>query len=370
MSNNTFSDLQKKILAIFLGVALPIIALEFMLRLLPVNEGLHQLSVSDSNKVMRFEENRDFTWSRGWNFSVVSRKHSNNYGFLNDYDYFKHETTPLVAIIGDSYVEAAQVQNSLAMHGLLAKVVANRGRVYSFGVSGMPMSTYLMYAEYAYQEFKPDSMVFIIVGNDFDESLLKYDRKRGGYHFVETDNGDLVLQRVDFESDLMKKLARQFALLRYLYLNLEIFDRDWLELISNSQRYVGNSSAEANSERVADSQKAVDEFFRQLPSYSGLAADDILFVVDGMRPHIYSNSELQKAQGSFVDIMCSYFINQAGEKGYEVIDMQPIFISQHKKEGTRFEFETDGHWNELGHKHAGEAIALSNVFAKTFNIEP
>ena len=51
-------------------------------------------------------------------------------------------------------------------------------------------------------------------------------------------------------------------------------------------------------------------------------------------------------------------------RGYEVIDMQPIFRDHYKKYGKRFEFPTDGHWNALGHGVVFEAITDSSFFAK------
>jgi hypothetical protein len=367
MNNNQLSDAQKKFITVLIGLILPIVALEFLLRILPASEGLHPLAVNANSKIMRFEENRDFTWSQGWNFSIISKKHTNNYGFLNDRDYNPHETTPLMAIIGDSYVAATQIENRLAMHGVLAKMVGDRGRVYSFGAPGIPLATYLMYAEYVADEFKPDSMVFIVVGNDFDESLSQYKRMPGAYHFFIVESGELALQRVDLEPNFVIKVLRQSALIMYLYDNLELYKLFNL-VINNPAHNTDNISNPIDSDRVLVSKKAVDEFFRQLPLRSKLTTKDILFVIDGLRPQIYSEAEFQEAQDNYRNIMRKYFIRKAIENDYEVIDMQPIFINRHRQDGAKFEFETDGHWNILGHQLVANEIESSKVFSKTFNI--
>ena len=95
---------------------------------------------------------------------------------MSDYDYHpaSQDESPLLAIIGDSYVEAAQVANRKSMHGLLASRFDGKGRIYGLGYSGAPLSQYLAFADFARNEFKPDAMAFVIIGNDFDESLLKY----------------------------------------------------------------------------------------------------------------------------------------------------------------------------------------------------
>ena len=340
------------------------------MRILPVHEGVYQLAVNDNNPVIRYQENRDFIFSSGWNFPIVAPKHSNNYGFLNDQDYSNQEDTPLMAIIGDSFVEALQVENQLAMYGILAKEAADgEGRVYSFGVSGSPLSTYLAYAEYVSNEFHPTSMVFVIIINDFDESISKYREQQGMHLFRLNSNGELELERSDFEPGIVRKLAKQSALIRYLHLDLQIFDRilPWiLGGVDDSVKYASNTLADTSSEHVLDSKKAVDKFFDLLPLYSHLNADSILFVIDGMRPDLYSDTEFKMARGSYFDIMRKHFINKAMNNGYEIIDMQPIFITEHRENGTKFEFETDGHWNIAGHKLVAESIQYSNVYSRTF----
>ena len=372
MVSKILGDLPQKIISIFIGIAFSLILLELSLRLLPVSEGRHQLAVNDSNPIPRFEENRDFIWSADWNFSIVTQKHSNNYGFISDQDYSKEDNSPLMAIIGDSYVEAMQVENKVTMHGILTKeLAADKGRVYSFGVAGEPLSTYLANAKYAYDEFNATSMVFIVVGNDFDQSLAKYYRRPGLYQFRITDDDELVLKRSDFEPSITTQWARKSALLRYLNTNLKIFDRNLVEeitgLLGNSENNVSDNPTDVDPERVAYSKKAVDEFFNLLPSYSNLNTENILFIVDAMRPEIYSDEELKMARGNYSDVMRRYLIEQAMKNDYEVIYMEPIFIQRNREDGARFEFETDGHWNALGHKLVAEAIQSSDVYARTFN---
>ena len=58
-------------------------------------------------------------------------------------------------------------------------------RVYSFGTQSSTLSSYLAYADYVAKLFHPQTIVFIIIGNDFDESLLKYKNEPGHSYFVE-----------------------------------------------------------------------------------------------------------------------------------------------------------------------------------------
>jgi hypothetical protein len=75
---------------------------------------------------------------------------------------------------------------------------------------------------------------------------------------------------------------------------------------------------------------------------------------------------LLEAEDSFVSQLRRYFKKQAVSRGYEVIDMQPVFIKKHRLDNSRFEFPTDGHWNELGHKLVAEEIQKTAVFTRVF----
>lgn len=172
------------------SMALSLVALLLLLelgfRLLPVNEGLRGLSVDEQNPVFRFTPHRESVYSRGWNFSIVNRVRTNNYGFINDHDYDPALTTPLLAVIGDSFVEAVMVPFAQTGVSRLADSVGAAGRVYGFGTSGSSLSQYLAYARYVRDTFHPTALTVVIVGNDFDESLRTYKNEPGLHYFAES----------------------------------------------------------------------------------------------------------------------------------------------------------------------------------------
>ncbi len=349
-------------------IVIPLLLLELTFRVLPVSSPPYLLPVSEESPVARFQANQPYVHSKGWNFAVRAKKYSNNYGYINENDYDADASSPLLMVVGDSYVEANQVDAGNSAAELLHSEVEPDGRAYSIGLSGAPLSQYLVFAEYSKITFYPQAMVFIIIGNDFDQSLLKYNGARRFHLFRETGE-DLILERVDYSLSKAKALLRKSAFMRYVMLNLEV--RASLERLLNRApaqpaEYVGNVPFTVDEERINDSMRAVDEFFDQLPLRSGLDATQILFVIDGMRPSLYSEDELERAEDSFFAQMKRYFEGQALSLGYEVIDMQPIFIKRNKLDNSRFEFETDGHWNELGHSLAAKEIKNSAVFKSTF----
>ena len=356
------------LLSIGIGLLVPLLLAEAVLRLLPVRSGLRTLPINATNPVRRFTPNRSFTFSRDWNFSLINRGRTNNLGFVNDQDYDSTAHTPLLAVIGDSYIEAPMVPYPETIQGRLARCVNGHGRVYSFGASGAPLSEYLGEAEYVRSTFHPDGALVLVVGNDFDRSLRWYTGATG-FHLVQRDSTGLVLQLVDYEPSLYRRIVRHSALARYVILNLAggvAHAKHFLRGGRSRPKYVGNTEASFTPERVRDAREAVDAFLRELPARSGLSPDRILVMVDAMRPDLYSSDSLAAAAGSYFDLMRRYLLARARTAGFDVIDMQPHFLRRHALDGSRFEFPRDDHWNGRGHETAAAAAAASTVFRKVF----
>jgi hypothetical protein len=364
-----FKLVSLSVISILLGLLLSLLVLESVLRCLPVSEGFKTLPVNQDNPILRFTPNRISVWSRGWNFSRVNRVRANNYGFISDSDYDPRATTPLLAIIGDSYVEAAMIPYAQTGAAILNRSLGERARVYTFGSSGSPMSQYLAYAEYVRDTFHPAGLVIVIVGNDFDESLLKYKHAPAFHYFVENNYGELVLRRIDFKPSFLGRIVQRSALGMYLLQNLQILSvrerlKDTLQsLHGRHPTYVGNTPVSADPIRVSDSKRVVDTFLHMLPSMSGLDTSRIALVVDGNRQAIYDDTPSREpVQVSYFDVMRLYLMEGAQAKGFEVIDMQQGFVDHYRHNGQRFEFPDDGHWNAIGHEVFVKAVQLSKVY--------
>ena len=362
-------------LTIAVGLLLPLLALECVMHLLPVSDAANTQAVNQARPVIHFMPNQDITFSRGWAFSISNVKHINNYGYMSDYDYHPAalDDSPLLVIIGDSYVEAAQVENSKSMHGLLASRIDSKGRIYGLGYSGSPLSQYLAFADFARNEFKPDSMAFVIIENDFDESLLEYKSAPGFHYFTTKGDGTMELILVNYDaSNFIRKTAKRSALIRYLILTVGIDLETVSAIFASEERtrqrhFVGNTPANTEQVRLKKSQAAVDTFFDELPERSGLSPGRILLIVDGMRPHLYTSDGMTVAKGSYFDLMRNFFMQRATALGYQIIDMQPVFQSHYRRHKQRFEFPIDAHWNELGHKLVADEIEQSATFRDLFS---
>jgi hypothetical protein len=350
-------------------------AAEVALRFLPVPTGLRSLPVNSANPVLSFEPNRPFAYSIGWNFHTAVRGRVNNAGFVNDQDYAK-SGPPLIAVIGDSFIEAQMVPYPETLQARLAAALAGTFRVYSFAASGAPLSQYLIFAGHAVRDYGARAVVINVVGNDFDESLAAYKNGPGFWLYARDADGALRLRLTEHQPGALTSLARHSALVRYAFLNLRVGHatsnlRDWFATLSASKprdsgkppppperTYAGNTDASTAPQRVTDSLAALDAFFRDVPDRVGLPPERVLFTLDGFRyaGHVKPDS--------YFGLMRRAFMEKAQAHGYEVIDMDTRFIPRHARTGESFEFFDDNHWNSIGHGIAAEAVLESKLLAR------
>jgi len=358
--------MRARLLALGFGAAVLFVAAEVTLRFLPVATPMRPLPVNAEAPVFRFAPDREFTFSQDWNFRLANHGRINGAGFVNDQEYVESSALPLLAVIGDSFIEAAMVPCGETLQGRLAADVAGRGRVYSFAASGAPLSQYLVWAEHARERYAPAALVVSIVGNDFDESMARYSLYPGLHHFAPDEAGALRLVRADFRPSPVGPLVYASAVGRYLLLNLKLRTH-----LSNLLRgaappdetwYVGNTPAEYTPERLAEAQRALETFLERLPAMSGLPPERVLLVVDGMRPELYDPPQLERASTSFFGVMRARLLEQGRARGFEVLDLQPAMREFFERDGRRLEFPTDYHWNAAGHQAAADAVRGSRVW--------
>ena len=348
-----------------------VILAEIVLRFFPVASGLWAVPVDVAQPIFRFTPNRDFLFSRDWNFSIVNRGRINNDGFVNDQNYDQADPRPLLTVIGDSYVEAAMVPNHQTFYRRLAEKLKDAGRVYSFGASGAPLSQYLAWARYVSQKYRPSGIAILVVGNDFDESLWTYNQRPGLHVYKRDADGRLRLTRIDYSPSPFRFVIRHSALGRYLVFNLglrhlALAAAARIGLISPAQaaapEYVGNTAAVASAQRVRDSEEGIIAFFADLANSVPLPPDRILFLVEGAR----YESDVAATEQSYFGLMRARFMSEALRRGHEVIDLQPWFVNRSRGGNVRFEYPTDGHWNALGHEVAAQALGASKLYQTVF----
>lgn len=347
--------------SIILSVLVSLLLIEIGLRFFPVQSYMPLRPVTQEDPVLRFKPNHNFVFSSGWDFDAYATGHINAQGWVHDRDYIRGNK-PVLAVIGDSYIQARMVTHDQTVQGILDKDMPSID-VFSFGIGGAPMSQYLIFARHARDLYQPDFMVFNIVSNDFDESLPQYKNMPRFHYFVEDDMGHISPQLIGtYTPSKIKEIMSHSALVRYLYFHLNLanaYNRFLFKKRGGDTHYVGNVEAKVSEQKILDSQNAVRTFLQLLPDYSGLQKNKIVLVMDGIRSDIYNDTE---SGGSYFARMRAFTIHEASARGYTIIDMHPVFKRHYEEHGQRFEFTRDAHWNALAHTLAADEIGKSAPF--------
>jgi hypothetical protein len=347
-------------LAVVASVAITLLVLEIVLRFLPVAWSPPVVPPTAENPIQRYAPNTPFTWSLGWNFYAVIHGRSNAQGFLADHDYAAANSTPLVAVAGDSYVEALRVPFAETVTGRLQTMLGKGGRAYAFAQSGVPLSQYVAYAQHACAVYRPQRLVVVIVGNDFDESVFEHRRRDGIYHLYPRPDGSFDYRLTPLpDPGPIERVLRHSALALYLARNVGVSNVvDWFRPnAANAQTdYVGHTAAAADPARLDEGYRVIAWFLDALPQAACLLPHNVALVVDAPRPQLYDPAELAAVQTSYFVQMRTRLISEAKRLGFNVVDMEPEFLKAYAADGRPFEYPSDGHWNAHGHEVAAAAV--------------
>ncbi|MDC0603829.1 hypothetical protein OAO96_00890 [Amylibacter sp.] len=340
---------------IFLFVAVAVL-LEVIFRILPTTSPVDLQAATGEEDILRFYPNQTAVFSLGGNFYKTVTKETNNAGFYSSFNFIENKK-PDIMVIGDSYVEAVQIETSDTLGEIIA-AKENKKDIYQMGVSGVPMSQYIKMVEYAQKNYKPDHFIIVIVGNDFDESLCEYRIKLGTWCFDE--NMKLTFNPFNGYTGL-RSYARKSAFARYVFLQVGINWRDLMAVLKlkpqgmeAASEYAGNVKRLKSRDIFDKSVMVVDKFFEELEKLN--ISDAVTLVLDANRQDIYNNQRSE----SYFKKMRDYTIIKASENGVRLVDMRPIFLDDYKENQIKFEFPTDGHWNEHAHKLVAEALMDNN----------
>ena len=337
--------------------------LEVIFRLLPTTSPVDLQVISDRTDVLKFYPDQKGRFSLGTNFYKVVEKNTNNYGFYSSYDYFPN-AKPNIAIIGDSFVQAAQIRNQNTV-GEVIQSEHNNLKVYQFGVSGVALSQYIQMLKYTKKEFSPKHYVVVIVGNDFDEAICSYYIKPGTWCF--NDDFDLEFNPfIGFKG--FRNLMRKSATLKYLVFQVGFNWRAMISMIKGDEKfnfnkvipkvgsridqnslnyisqYAGNTERFKSAKVTSMSKGAIKAFFQELSKMDML--DKVTIIIDADREDIYKDT----FSYSYFNEMRKFMIDEALSFGVNYLDMDLIFRNDYKANNKRFEFSTDEHWNEYTHK--------------------
>jgi lysophospholipase L1-like esterase len=297
--------------------------------------------------ITKYQPNTNGQYTVGPACYKMGKWNINNEGWNNYNQYDSLQKSPLIAVIGDSYIEAFQVNADEHVSSLLQKRLPN-SRVYSFGISGAPFSHYIHLANYVKNKFAPNLIIINVVHNDFDESLHTHNRT--SIHASVNPNDCATIPPKPYQTGITTRLLKKSALINYLVNNVHIYS------IFNTAKIATSDSINANINT-----KAIVKDTAQIGAMLNCCLNDLkklsnqtklLIVMDGPRNDIYLN---QHHKSSVL------FLNQILAKAclqhkVPFIDLSYSFANHYASNGQKFNFDFDGHWNALGHQVVADTL--------------
>jgi hypothetical protein len=337
------------LLLVPLGGVLAVIGLELGLRALPVTKGLFRAHDATTFPLPAYEPDLRWTHSIGWDLRFPVHGRTNNYGQVSPFDYQK--ARKVTAVIGDSFVEGQLNAYPDTLQGRLAATLRGSESVYSFGIGGNSLSDYAATTRIVSREFDIDALVFYIVDGDIRES---FDGDPGHYRYVAA--GDTVrleyvpLPPLSWRGRLLRRIGES-SLLFYVFANLRFQPHDLVFRASQPKPApvdVARAGAARNLSVIA-------AFLDEL-QHSGIAPQRIVLVLDSDRYALYrGTTDVQPKDDARQRALLAA---EARGRGFQVIDMAPIFAADWQVHRTHFDYyPLDRHLDGYGNALIARAIA-------------
>lgn len=300
------------------------------------------------------EPNADTKWTNGTDYWVVDK--TNSLGFPDREPALpKPEGTFRVMMVGDSFVEAAQVPLAQKTQTLLAADLKRKfpdlaTDVVALGFAGTGQSNQLAYYERNRAAFRPDLVILLFVGNDFANNSALLESLRNGFHpdhvprlyFNAGESCERIKIDNEWQSHLLaasspqaraQLLSDASPVWKRALAGLDLPREDELDLL-----FYRDKMPPAFVDALASTRCAFAEWKR-------IAEEDhfklLVAAVEGVRAN--GEGQLVKLRAILEPL------------GIPLLDLYPAFLA--KGELAAAHWKSDSHWAPTGHRWAAEAIS-------------
>lgn len=381
-----------KIGLIIFGILMAGLIGEITLRILGYPSSIYALDKNTGLSILK--PNSTFYWIKE---CLKNKVKTNSLGFHSkEYNQNKEKDVFRIIILGDSYVEAVQVPLEKTFFYLLEKKLNTlaykkyKYEVIPFGHSGNgSFLNYLYFKKYGIV-YKPDLVInAFLTGNDFrddsKELTEKYSQQTGDIIAFQkpfpfyNEKGEIVFDisnNVYQESKVMvlvKKVAKKSVLIvflrhKYKEIRSNIFSKKIMNRELNgkipskeidvipvdNQVYLINYPLAWNN--IWQTEKKVLRKFNE--AVKEIKAKFLLIsLADLFRLYPLDLKGIYKDKNKFDFDKPEKLLQQIAERNqFPYFALMPIFQERVIKDKRPISFFCDGHWNELGHQWAAEAI--------------
>lgn len=273
------------------------------------------------------------------------RFHVNGSGFNNPLEYTPARTPGVarVAVVGDSFVEAFQVDPEDTFYAVLGRGLEERGRrteVYSFGVSGFGTSQVFRMVDDTVLRFAPDVVLYLFIRNDVSDSSPCLDRADWTQQYDLTDDGRLeVLPVATYSMAWWKDLLQRSRLFRYIF-----YQRRLLERVRTWRHPSAGPVVPGSGGCVDRSWRIVEALLVEMRRRLAQRGIPLLVVWQGDADPDYAADVRAGIEAI------------ARRQHLDLVDPSPAFVAAAAGRQQPFRIPGDGHWNVEGHRVVGTML--------------
>lgn len=304
---------------------------------------------------------RKFSFARDWKFTQLSHGVINSDGFIGDYDYPPTETEGVIAIIGDSFVEAVMIPPDDTLHAVVQDHLLDvaSDKVVGLGLSDAELATFQHFFQRAIVIWGVDFVVFVIGEGDLAAALKRY----GGRDSYIFDGGEIKLNPAGprrVAGGVAGRIAKQLNLGRYFGGQLSLtpsrvistikqteLNRGWLQSLLAIEESPGE---EPRIEGVHG--KVIEHFVTEIVRGKEQEGCGVLFVV-----HRVLEDPFAIAPKYALGPLTQELVTCARMRGLPVLDIYPVLHDLSSKKGARPRWLDDGHWTQEAYRAVGKRIA-------------
>ncbi len=319
----------------------------------------------ENNRVLHYSPNQAGTYRI--RDEIEANYRINSQGWNSGWGEYQKEKGPheiRICVIGDSYIEALQVDYDKSVAEKLEEYLQPlKASVYRFGLSGAALSHYLYVLRNEVLQYSPDIVIINLVHNDFLESIRAvtagvYDTSLAK---LRVEDGKIVgITNPQAYQRSPSWWVKRSALFRYFWVKRQVRPQAlrqlWLALFDNGDQeaqYSGNIRVSTVYDPIVG--RILDYIFSELKGIELQTGAEILLVLDANRSFIQRKG-LEKGKVDSLAVLHSDIGKAAEQNGLDLIDLNLWFPHDYQENGIPFSFPHDGHWNQYAHSLVAQIV--------------
>ncbi|MDO9091390.1 MAG: hypothetical protein Q8R98_12250 [Rubrivivax sp.] len=337
------------------GLCAFLLMAELTFRLLPVSSATRSDYHIDP-LILTYAPHHPWRYATGWDLRNPQSLKTNGHGFVSDHEFIRNEQA--IALIGDSFVEAASLDASDRPAAQVQQAIGNRRPVYAMGSAGTSLLDYAERIRYAHQHFGVRDFIVLMERGDVVQALCG-----SGNVASQCLERKTLAPRIETAPtpSMAKVVLRESAFAQYMVSQLKLEPAKLLRLMfthsvpaepgSKSEGTAGaahRASPAASARAMAEVDAVATEFFVRIKPH---VAGQLVIAVD-------SDRQALMARRLAADPMRQRFIELAQAAGATVVDTETLFAAHFSQSSLSLDVGPyDGHLNPLGVRLVAAAVA-------------